>query len=156
MGRLRPTKRAINLPLPLSPAGEEFDPPAGRQQFGKGSLTLYLPTELNEGHHSVHKRAIVTLTIQLWLATAGTAVATAAMAGTAVAAGAATAFKAETAFAATGLGHAALRVASGAASMAAVFGSEALDRKAKIEAISRTNRPEPMPITRNLDGTRVK
>ena len=150
-------KRTIT---PLSPAGEEPNPPAGRQQLGKGSLTLRLPTEPNDGHHSVHKHAIVTFAkivasivsaIQLWVATAGTAVATAAAstgaamspaattaatAGTAVAA---MAFKARVAFAATGLGHAALKAASGAASTVAVIGSEALDRKAKVEAISTTH-----------------
>ena len=153
-------KRAIILPLSLSPAREGFDTSAGHQQFGIGSLDPYLPTELNEGDHSVHKHAIVTLTtifasiilsIQLFFTTAGTALAAAApttgaalssaatTAGTAVAAGAATAINAGTAFAATGIGHAALTVASGAASTAAMLGGEALDLKAKIESFSHSS-----------------
>ena len=52
-------KRAIT---PLLPAGEEPNPPAGRQQLRKGSLTLRLPTEPSDAHHSVRKRAIVTFT----------------------------------------------------------------------------------------------
>ena len=73
-----------------------------------------------------------------------------------MAAGAATALKAGAAFAATGLGHAALTVASGTASTAAVIGGEALERKQRVEAISTTHRPEPMPETGNHTEARVR
>ena len=81
-GLVRP-KRALT---PLSSAGVEPQPPADRQHLIAGDSALYLPFEPNDVHHSVHKRAIITVTtivasivsaIQLWITTAGTAVAAA-------------------------------------------------------------------------------
>ena len=51
-------KRAIT---PLLSAGVEPQPPADRQQLITGSSTLHLPFDPSDVHHSVHKRAIVTV-----------------------------------------------------------------------------------------------